>query len=189
MTKYRYVIVDTETGGVDPIHSALLSISAVDSETNDAFSSFIRAEPGLELNPGALAANGFTQDECTSISRPTENSVMKDFAKWLAARPAYVVCGCNVKFDIDFVNAAFNRQKIRAILPYRYVDVQGMAILAEELGLIELPRAKDGIMPSVRLDSLTKLLQKAREKSTHNSDEDVELTFEVFKFLIKKFNK
>ena len=60
--KSRLLVIDTETGGIDPNQHALLSVAAVDTVDGEAFTAMIRPSPEWICDPQALAKNGFTLD-------------------------------------------------------------------------------------------------------------------------------
>ena len=182
--KTRLIVLDTETGGLDPERHALLSLAAVDSETGEAFVAIIRPAAELLVETEALAKNGFTHEFLEKNGRP-EREVLADFALWLAARRFSLLAGCNVAFDRDFLRAAFARHCISCPLPHRIVDLQTAAWLAFETSHLDLPAGKDGL-PRLSLDHIAASLGHARSRSTHDALEDSMLTLMVLQRIIDR---
>jgi DNA polymerase III epsilon subunit-like protein len=182
--KARLIVLDTETGGLDPERHALLSLAAVDSSSGEAFVAIIRPAPEWLIEPEALAKNGFTQDFLEKNGRP-EHEVLADFALWLAARRFSLLAGCNVAFDRAFLQAAFARHGIAWSLQHRTVDLQAAAWLAYETGHLDLPEGKDGL-PRLSLDHIAATLGHARSRSTHDALEDTMLTLMVLQRIIDR---
>jgi DNA polymerase III epsilon subunit-like protein len=182
--KARLIVLDTETGGLDPERHALLSLAAVDSSSGEAFVAIIRPAPEWLIEPEALAKNGFTHEFLEKNGRP-ERDVMEDLALWLAARRYSLLAGCNVAFDRDFLRAAFARHNIAWPLQHRTVDLQAAAWLAYEAGHLDLPQGKDGL-PRLSLDHIAATLGHSRSKATHDALEDALLTLLTLERLISK---
>lgn len=171
--KSQLLILDTETGGFDPLQHALLSVAAVDSTDGEAFTAMIRPSPEWICDPAALAKNGFTLDFLEKNGRP-EREVMQDLVLWLSARRWHIVAGCNVAFDLLFLTAAFHRHGLAWPMG-KSIDLQAAAWLAHEAGAIELPLGKDG-QPRLSLDHIAATLGFSRSGKTHNALEDALLT-------------
>ena len=179
--KSRLLILDTETGGLDPTQHALLSLAAVDSADGEAFTALIRPSPEWICDPQALAKNGLTLDFLEKNGRP-EREVLQDFALWIGERRWHIIAGCNVAFDLLFLTAAFHRQGL-AWTSRKNIDLQAAAWLAHEAGDIALPIGKDD-QPRLSLDHIAATLGFSRSGSTHNALEDALLTMACLHRLI-----
>jgi DNA polymerase III epsilon subunit-like protein len=175
--KSRLIVIDVETGGFDPSKNALLSVAAVDSMDNEAFTAIIRPNPEWLCEPEALAKNGFTLDFLEKNGRP-ERDVMQDLALWLGTRRFSVMAGCNVTFDRDFLRAAFARNFLTWPMG-KMVDLQAAAWLAYEADALALPVGKDG-QPRLSLDHIAASLGFSRSGKTHNALEDALMTLACF---------
>ena len=175
--KTRLIVIDTETGGFDASKNALLSVAAVDSSDNEAFTAIIKPNPEWICEPEALAKNGFTLDFLEKNGRP-ERDVIQDLALWLGTRRFSVLAGCNVAFDRDFLRAAFERHALTWPMG-KTVDLQAAAWLAYEAGALELPVGKDG-QPRLNLDHIAAALGFSRSGKTHNALEDALMTLACF---------
>lgn len=171
--KTRLLVIDTETGGFDPDRHALLSVAAVDSHDNEAYTAIIRPHPDWIIEPEALAKNGFTREFLEKSGRP-EREVIQDFALWLASRRHAVLAGCNVAFDRDFLRAAFRRCGLTFPMG-KAIDLQAAAWLAWETGAIDLPIGKDGL-PRLSLEAIAGSLEHYRKSEIHCALEDSLLT-------------
>lgn len=175
--KARLMVIDTETGGLDPERHALLSVAAVDSADDEAFTAIIRPNPDWIVEPEALEKNGFTLDFLEKNGRP-EREVLQDLNLWLRSRRSAFLAGQNIAFDRDFLKAGFARHALTWPMG-RMVDLQAAAWFAWEAGAIELPEGKDGL-PKLNLDHIAAALGLSRSSSTHNALEDCLLTLACF---------
>ena len=175
--KARLLVLDTETGGLDPERHALLSVAAVDSQDNEAFTAIIRPHADWLVEPEALEKNGFTLDFLEKNGRP-EREVLQDLNLWLRSRRGTLLAGQNIAFDRDFLKAGFARHGLTWPMG-RMVDLQAAAWFAWEAGAIELPEGKDGL-PKLNLDHIAAALGLSRSSATHNALEDCLLTLACF---------
>lgn len=171
--KTRLLVIDTETGGFDPDKHALLSVAAVDSLDNEAYTAIIRPHADWLIEPEALAKNGFTREFLEKNGRP-EREVIQDFALWLNSRRHALLAGCNVAFDRDFLRTAFRRHGLTWPMG-KSIDLQAAAWLAWENGQIDLPTGKDGL-PRLSLDAIAGSLEHFRKSDIHCALEDSLLT-------------
>lgn len=178
--KTRLIVLDTETGGLDPARHALLSVAAVDS-AGVCFHSLVRPAADWLVEPAALAINGLSESFLREQGRP-EALVMQELAAWLKDRPGTILAGCNPSFDFQFLAAAAARQGIR--WPHRrLIDLTAAAWAAYERGRIDLPIWPDG-SPKLNLDSIAGALFLFRTGHTHNALEDALLTQACFAKLV-----
>ena len=100
-----YVVIDTETTGLDSATDRIIEIGAVrvrSRQVVDRFSALVN--PARALTPYIIALTGITDEMLASqydISR-----VLPDFFRWLGNDP---VVGHNIKFDISFLSAEAKR--------------------------------------------------------------------------------
>lgn len=168
------VVIDVETGGLDPQRDALLSVAAVDSRDGARFHTLVRAAPGARISDEALAVNGFCREDCLSLARPAEADALRRLAAWLDARRPFIAAGCNVAFDAAFLRAAAARAGLALEIGHRLFDIQTLALAAHALGAVTLPE-RDG-RPSASLDAILKAVGLARPAGAHRADEDAALT-------------
>ncbi len=175
------VVIDTETGGLDCNTDALLSIAAYNPDTDISFYVQIKAADGMECGLIALDVNGLDPNE-----GELETNAMTMFAKWLARQGEHVIAGANVKFDMGFIEKAFERVGLRYHLSNRVLDVQSMAFMAYALGKLDLP-VFSGI-PKVSVDAILKTLGSQREEEKHSALEDAKLTSFAIESILEKCN-
>lgn len=179
--KTKLVVVDTETGGLRADRHALLSLAAVDSVRGEAFHALIRPSADWIVEAGALEVNGLTLDFLRDAGR-AESVVMAEFAAWMDARRGSMVAGCNVAFDIGFLEAAAKRSGLKWQAG-RSLDLRGAAWLAYETKGLELAIGKDG-NPKLSLDSISNALGLSRTTEKHDALEDALLTMACFRELL-----
>lgn len=177
------LVVDTETGGLDPAEACIISIAAqvlviekgsVEFAGN-AFESKIK--PDRQVGKVAARVNGYTPEAWADA--PDCRTVLTAFRKWVEAvckihdKPMWT--GCNPLFDLKFYNSDRKRydQAEPHGLGYRVIDVQSMAI----------PLLFRGEVKSVSLSALRKWAGIEGEQ-THTALGDVLDTCEVIGALL-----
>lgn len=133
----RLLVLDTETGGLDPTTDALLSVGLVDFQDGTVLrSEEILVDPeGLVCDPKAMAVNGIDLDvHCAySVPRAYAARQIQDFCRpmgrpWLA--------GHNVFFDVGFVRRLFTPETLRATFSHRVMDTMQVLGFLGHAGLI-----------------------------------------------------
>ena len=98
------IVLDIETGGLEPRQNPLLSIGAVDYQTGDEFYIECGAHPDLQCDDAPLAVNGFTSEQAFDPSKPSGREAYALFAEWARGRDN-VLAGQQVgSFDIPFLH-------------------------------------------------------------------------------------
>lgn len=139
------VVIDVETGGVNPKTDALLEIAAVlvDMDesgkltTTESVSAHVEPEKGLLLNPESMRINGIKVDNPFRFAISEKEALKKIFT---VVRQALKDKGCtrailvghNAHFDLGFLNAAIERTGIKnsPFHPFSVIDTVSLAGLA-----------------------------------------------------------
>lgn len=176
--KTRLIVIDTETGGLDPRRHALLTIAAFDSQTGDSWEARIKPAPGLEIDQEALAVNGLDVADLARSGRE-ERDAMMDLWCWARLRKDGILAGCSPEFDAGFLKAACDRAKVSWPFTHRTLDLRAAAWCAYEAGILPLPLSKAG-RPRFDLDAILGALGLSRAADKHDATEDAELTLAAF---------
>lgn len=144
----KLLVIDTETGGLDPKLFSILSLGAVvwgDGEILDSFEVFI-AEPEIKAETEALAVNRINID-WLKANGVAPNEAVSRFHLFLdknfgagAERAKINVAGHNVSFDVGFVKRlySFTNYKYDEVFSHRVLDTAGIVrflIIAGKLPL------------------------------------------------------
>lgn len=176
------LVVDTETGGLDPSVSCIVEIAAqvvlVEPAVLDLGDVFhTRCKPDRPVNPQAAHVNGYSVAGWADA--PPLPKALDDFRIFVDAvcrdvkHPMWT--GCNPIFDMKFYNSDRKRHDLLAPegLGYRVIDVQSMAF----------PLLFAGEVRSLSLASLRAWAGIAGEQ-THTALGDVHDTCEVIAALL-----
>jgi DNA polymerase III epsilon subunit-like protein len=176
------IIIDVETGGLDPQKDALVEVALFDTVDRELVTWLVRPCKWLRWSEEAERVHGMSLEYCERLGLD-ECHVMKEVAAWLEKRRPFEVGGANPRFDMDFLRAAAMRNGVELGLWCRPVDVQSVAWVADKIGRIELPRKKEGGPPSCSLDAILETLGRSRDGAKHSAAEDVTLTAFAFQRL------
>ena len=180
----KYLVIDTETGGLDPRKNALLEIGMrlydLDGKMEIAFHRKIMWEGiRVPIDINALAVNG-----CNLVDGANPETVARELAGWLASmsrRGEVTILGQNLQFDIDFIEEFLRRHGFvgwRELYRYRRIDTSMIALYLQEAGM--LPR-------TVRLSlaGLHKHFFGTEIDHVHTALGDVEATFSVYREMLR----
>lgn len=115
MRELHLVVVDTETGGLDPAEACIIELAAAhvvacggDVQAYDRFN--VRMFPDRPINPQAAEVNGYTIAEWQNTAADRPIAAM-EFLHWLGTLPGDLIwCGSNVSgFDLPFMRSDFAR--------------------------------------------------------------------------------
>jgi DNA polymerase III epsilon subunit-like protein len=171
--KTRMIVADTETGGLDPKRNPVLTLSAIKTHDGDSFNIKINPPEHLEISEEALAVTGISLTDLRE-NGVSEGEAVKLFTEFLEQGNS-VVAGCNFPFDMRFLREMYKRAGAPFPLPHRCVDLQTVAFIANEHGLIDLPHSKGGVL-LLNLDVVSSAFGVSRVSELHDSLEDVKLT-------------
>lgn len=177
------IIIDVETGGLDPQKDALVQVAMYDTVDRELVTWLVKPSKWLRWSEEAERVHGMSLEYCERDGLD-ECHVMKEVAAWLEKRRGAEVGGANPRFDMDFLRAAASRQGVVLRMSHRAIDVQTLAWVADKIGLITLPRKKEGGMPTCSLDAILETLGRSREGAKHSAAEDVTLTAFAFQRLL-----
>lgn len=119
------VVIDVETGGFDAETNPLLELAAVTLKFEDDqlvcdedFHAHVEPEPGLVIDPKALAFTGIDPDHPFRMAKP-EKTALQDMFQFIRSQKKphncqrAVLVGHNSWFDLSFVNAGIKRHQLK----------------------------------------------------------------------------
>ncbi len=123
-----YVIINTETSGLNSNKNCVLRLSALILDMNlnvlDVFDSYVKPFEGAVIEGEALTINGVTKEQYENA--PTETEVFNKFTRLLRQpkynSPTYV--GYNIQFPISFLKGMAFRNKLQGYGNGMLIDLQ-----------------------------------------------------------------
>lgn len=128
----KYIVFDTETGGLDPTYSAIVSLGAVvwDSEKGrdlDPASEFytVVSDPEGDLDPDAMRVNGFTAERLAveGVNVTGAFNGFRSFCQRIFGNKQAMLAGHNTGFDVGFLRrlarVSGNGARYEAIFSHR----------------------------------------------------------------------
>lgn len=170
---FKMIVADTETGGLDPRRNPILTLSAAKTHGGGSFNVKIIPPEGLEISEEALAVTGISVEDLRENGIPEAEAVRR-FSEFVG-EGGHVIAGCNFPFDMRFLREMYRRCGAPMPISHHCVDLQTVAFLAHERGVVELPKSRGGVL-LLNLDVVSAAFGVSRSSELHDSLEDVNLT-------------
>ncbi|MDP8267011.1 MAG: 3'-5' exonuclease [Candidatus Aceula meridiana] len=165
----EFVIFDVETTGLSPASGdRIVELAAVKTrnlETIDQFQTLV--DPMRPISSGAFEVNRISPGMLSGA--PKASQILPGFLDFLSDA---TIVGHNIRFDLGFL--------------YNEVDLAGLSLEKEFASVDTISLAKK-VMPGLGRYPLWRVADALgiEENQTHRAMADVQMTFEVFKRLIK----
>lgn len=183
------MVIDTETGGLNPQKNALCSITIKMLNNDKIKTIYIKPQQGLVYDARAMEINGLTKEmlETHGVDEQQaalsvlqfikDNPITDKYGNVLRSKPS--VLGHNVMFDIGFMNGLFQRVYQRDFIHYVHYHTQCTMMIMKFL--------KDaGIIPIRNIGLMDCYYHFFKEKfnGAHTSESDVLATEKVYNAII-----
>jgi len=104
------IVLDVEASGTDYEKHSMVSLGAIDfSNPSRRFYMECRIWDGAHVMDEALAVCGYSREEITDPTKPSESDMVHAFIEWASLSEDRTFVGQNVSFDRDYVKAAAYR--------------------------------------------------------------------------------
>lgn len=104
------IVLDVEASGTEPHKHSIVSLGALDlAHPENRFYMECRIWDGAHIMPEALEVCGFTEEQITDPSKPSEADLTHAFVQWSEGVEERTFGGQNVSFDRDFLKHAAER--------------------------------------------------------------------------------
>jgi len=115
---------DTETTGLEPETNEIVQLGYIIERGSDVFSHSEICDPGMPIPQSAINVHGIKQSQVDGRepARVVINKFTRHLAKMSRNADKTVLCGYNVKFDIDFLAKHWPK-----LLEAEYIDVLALA--------------------------------------------------------------
>lgn len=144
MSEPYYLVLDTETGGLDPLKNSLLQFGGIVTDRDfrivDVLTFRVKSSPLLHEHPKALEINGINIEEHNAnpatLGREDAKKRLEEFLAAhtnVGARPL-IPCGWNPAFDVGFVKQIFIEWEF--FCKYFNYDIASVAQKAKRDGTI-----------------------------------------------------
>ncbi len=173
------VFIDLETTGVNPLRHEILEVGCLvaNGETFKKIEEYNAKVKPIHIetaDPEALKINGYSPE------RWGEAKELKEAIERLAKiAPGGIISGWNISFDWSFLERAFANFRISHGFDYHKLDVQSIAY-SKLYGKGEVKKL--GLRPVASYFGI-KLAE------IHGAEEDIQMTYEIFKKLMKRNGK
>lgn len=177
------IVVDVETGGLDPRKNPILAIGAVDFDTGATFEAECYPRPDLVIEDQALAVNGFTREYLQNIEMDTR-TMLQIFLEWCAnLKTDYTIAGENPSFDRDFIAENLKHYLMKNPFGHRTVDLHSIMYARLMSNGLEIPT--DGRKNKLNLDVILKWIGLPEEPRPHKAINGARFEYQAFQRLIK----
>lgn len=173
--------IDFETTGIDVFRDEPIEFGAIlvdfDLNVKNEFSSKIYLRDSVYLTKRAYKIHNISAEALNNA--PNQKEVLIDFFNDFGTD--YRLGGWNINFDVSFLRKMCHKNGMMVRynkINHRHIDVQSLAFLAVELGLVK--RDTDSLSDWVDFFGLKRM-------SNHSALEDAKLTFQVYKELLNIF--
>lgn len=173
------IVLDIETGGLNPRTKALLSIGAVDFNNGDEFYIECCAFDDSEVDDRALVVNGFTRQQALDKSKPTRLEAYISFQKWCVGRDTLIAGQQVGSFDLAFLKEIQNDIDI-----LNSKDFLSWQFGHRSVDLHSIAYARFG--KSLSLDGILQALGLEPEPKPHNALVGAKLEAEAFRRLLNR---
>ncbi len=166
----NFIVVDVETGGLNPELNPLLSIGAVNFNTGKSF--YGECAP-MDLQnkvatKQALMVNGIDIDEWRN--KPNLFETINKFSKWLGPNKN-TLAGHNPNFDLSFIQQAFYESETWFPFRFRTIDMHSLAYakfgeslnsdeIYVKLGMVKEPRPHNAMVGAMHEARALKILME-----------------------------
>ena len=184
----NYLVIDTETGGLDPKTNPVLQIAMrlyrEDGTTDMTFNKTIEwSGADQPISVGAVAVNSYKftdgyNPRCVAIELVQFLAAVNHRKKFYSQETCLL--GQNLQFDIDFIEAFLNRQGFtdwKEPFPYRRLDTSAIALFLAEAKILPYDMR-------FNLKAMYGHFFKCDIPEAHNALGDVEATWKVYKALL-----
>lgn len=173
----RYLFLDTETLGLDPMKHSLIEVGMILTNENlkvlDVFHTKIKHEM-YYLNPAAITVNGidFKQHEREAVPLSEVRVLFCDFLCHIDEEAIPV--GWNIAFDLGFIyHNLMSKEELEHYVSYRTLDLCSVARFLKECGKLEVAGSLAHTAGKLGIDN----------SKAHTALGDVEMTIEVMRKL------
>ncbi len=126
----RMIVIDIEATGTEAGIHSIVSLGAVDfSDPINRFYEECCMWEGAHVMDEALEVNGFTREEVTDATKPSEGEIVRKFFEWSQHMADRTLAGQNVSFDRDFLKAACRREGLPWDLAHRTIDTHSLCYM------------------------------------------------------------
>lgn len=174
------LVIDMEATGLDPVKNSVVSIGAIDfSDPKREFYQECRVFEGAEIDPEALAVNGFTKEECLDPKKKSLAEVMLIFYNWIhKSQGDKILAGQNAFYDRDILNNSFKRAGIDFSFHFRIIELHSVAYSDMIKKGITPPYKKD--TSALSLDKILNYVGLPDEPKPHNALTGAKVEAEAF---------
>ena len=166
------LVIDVETTGIDPLKNSIISVGGIIIPKNlgDTILNFYNETiiwPGAEISETALEYNGATREEITSnLVRLKQSEMLENLIHFVKHSEDQTVWGHNPRFDVDFLNASFEREGFDFRFSYHTLD-QHTLVYAHLLQRGIIPPLKNE-RSAIGGDTVSEYVGVPKEPRPHN---------------------
>jgi DNA polymerase III epsilon subunit-like protein len=163
------IVLDVEASGVEPHKHSIVSVGALDiANPTNRFYMECHVWDGAHIMEDALNVNGFTMDQVTDKSKPSEADLTHEFLRWSESVEERTLAGQNVSFDRDFLKYAAERAgHTEWPFAHRTIDTHSLAYMhMVERGQLPPVRHRRS---ALNLDAVLNYCGIPEEPSPHNA--------------------
>ncbi len=164
------IVLDIEASGTEYDVHSIVSLGALElTNPTNRFYLECRVWEGADIMEEALAVNGFTVDQITDITKPTEEELLRAFLAWAEPIRDKTLAGQNVSFDRDYIKAACKRAGVNFPFAYRTIDTHTLAYMHMVTRGVTPPFDEAKHRTALNLDAVLNYVGIADEPEPHNA--------------------
>ncbi|HEY0964662.1 MAG TPA: 3'-5' exonuclease [Candidatus Paceibacterota bacterium] len=164
------LVLDIEASGTNYEKHSIVSIGALDlNNPSHRFYGECRIWEGAHVMEDALVVNGFTMEQITDITKPTEAELVESFLKWTEPLADRTLAGQNVSFDRDMLKAGCERAGLDYRLAYRTIDTHSLCWMHMVKRGVTPPVDVEHKRSALNLDAVLNYCGIPEEPDPHNA--------------------
>jgi DNA polymerase III alpha subunit (gram-positive type) len=180
-----YLVLDTETGGLNPKENPVLEMAAgvYAEDGSEKDSLHLTFKPYLPMDCKALAINGYFSRESGEGNNEYEIQKLIRWSTQAQSKYQPILVGQNLKFDLEFMDSLTSYYGFSGwskMWNYHTLDTSQIAFILKEAGILNTER--------FNLAALAKAYG-VENKNAHTAMSDVKTTATIFFLMLKQIRQ